>query len=220
MAREGSKKRQLTGNPSTAPRTRLDWEAMEETLGIRCLAALALARVAADVANYCDHVEHNEEVARDWVLKPGAELRRLAGRVAKAEGIDLLARYGDRLLAIETKNVLNSADSFDGRVAVQQAHTWRDLQLVQIQHDRFFHPDVLGLHKLDQLRHYTLHLSKLAGAFARWAMNEEIHEEIVQRRLPDVFLFGIKLATVMGQKLPEDELPSSEAVTARDEVLR
>lgn len=115
-------------------------------------------------------------------------------------------------MAIEVKNVMNSVDSFEGRVAVQQAHTWRDLQLVQIQHDRFFHPDVLGLHKLDQLRHYSLHLSKLAGAFARWAMNEEIDDEIAERPLPDMLLFGIKLSTVMGEKLPEEALSSESAL--------
>lgn len=207
------------GNPPPRRPVRLDFDAMEKTFGPRTSYALTLARLAADVANYCDHAEHNEEVSRSWILSTAAELRQLAMGVARAENIDLLATYGERLLAIETKNVLNSAESFDGRVAVQQAHTWRDLQLVQIQHDRFFHPDVLGLHKLDQLRHYSLHLSKLAGAFARWAMNEVDEAEIISRRLPDALLFGIKLSTVMGEKLPM-ELLSGEFASADPDATR
>jgi hypothetical protein len=185
---------------------------MEKSLEAKPAYALILARLAADVANYCDHVEHNEEVSRGWVLGAASDLRQLAVKVADSSGVDLWASYGSRLLAIEVKNVMNSADSFDGCVAVQQAQTWRDLQLVQIQHDRFFHPDVLGLHKLDQLRHYSLHLSKLAGAFARWAMSEANEDEIVDRRLPDMLLFGIKLSTVMAEKLPEEALPKEPAL--------
>ena len=206
--KEGQKNQSRgSGNPPRSETAGLRFEVMEKTLGARPSYALILARIAADVANYCDHVEHNEEVSRGWVLGAASDLRQLAIRVASAESVDLLASYGSRLLAIEVRNVMNSADSFDGRVAVQQAHTWRDLQLVQIQHDRFFHPDVLGLHKLDQLRHYSLHLSKLAGAFARWAMDEKVDDEIANRRLPDMLLFGIKLSSVMGEKLPEDHLP-------------
>ena len=211
--KEGQKNQSRgSGNPLRSETAGLHSEAMEKTLGARPSYALILARIAADVANYCDHVEHNEEVSPGWVLGAASDLRQLAVKVANAEGIDLLASYGSRLLAIEVKNVMNSAESFDGSVAVQQAHSWRDLQLVQIQHDRFFHPDVLGLHKLDQLRHYSLHLSKLAGAFARWAMDEKIDDEITDRRLPDILLFGIKLSTVMGQKLTEEALPRDSAL--------
>lgn len=198
-----------TGNPSSERHKGLNWEGMEEPFSTRCAVALGLARVAADVANYCDHVEHNEEVSRDWVTVAAFDLRELALRLAKSEGLDLFSKYANRLRAIEGRNVLNSPESFDGLVASQQCHTWRDLQLVQIQHDRFFHPDVFGLQKLDQLRHYSFHLSKLAGAFARWVMNEGLDEEISNRRLPDVLLFGVKLSTVMGEKLPEERLPRS-----------
>lgn len=209
-----------SGNPPWRGPAGLHFKAMETTLGARPSYALILARLAADVANYCDHVEHNEEVSRRWVLRAASDLRELSGEIANAIGVDLLASYGNRLLAIEVKNVMNSADSFDGCVAVQQAHTWRDLQLVQIQHDRFFHPDVLGLHKLDQLRHYSLHLSKLAGAFARWAMDEALDEEIAGRRLPDMLLFGIKLSTVMGEKLDENALPVRDEIPHSQEGLR
>lgn len=207
------------GNPRWRDSTGLHFEEMEEQSGGKTSYALILARLAADVANYCDHVEHNEEASRGWVLNAASELRQLSLKVADSLDVDLFASYGTRLLAIETRNVLNSAESFDGRIAAQQSHTWRDLQLVQIQHDRFFHPDVLGLHKLDQLRHYSLHLSKLTGAFAAWAMNEALDQEILDRRLPDMLLFGIKLSTVMGEKLPEIALPRASAV-ARTQTVR
>jgi hypothetical protein len=38
-----------------------------------------------------------------------------------------------------------------------------------VEHDRHFHPDVIGLRTLDQLRHYVLHLAKLVGVFAEAA---------------------------------------------------
>ena len=41
--------------------------------------------------------------------------------------------------------------------------TWRQVQVAQLLHDRRFHPDVFGLSSLEQLRHYTLHVTKLAG---------------------------------------------------------
>jgi hypothetical protein len=184
---------------------------MEETRTIdtRQAAALWLAELAADVANYCDHSEHNEATSREWVTNAARELRLAAFKLAEFDHVNIMDAYAARLNQIETRNVLTSLREFDGASAVRNARTWRDLQLVQIQHDRIYHPDVIGLHKMEQLRHYALHLSKLAGAFARRAMSERIHSEIVDRRLPDVLLFGLKLSTVMSEKLPEDEFPET-----------
>jgi hypothetical protein len=61
---------------------------------------LALSRCAASIANYCDHVEHNEYVDVAWVLDPAEELRSVACAVATAEGLDLQALYAARLRAI------------------------------------------------------------------------------------------------------------------------
>ena len=72
--------------------------------------------------------------------------------------------------------------SYDGHRAALEARTWRDLQLVQGDHDRYYHPDVLGMAKDQQLRHYALHLAKAVGAFAE----PREAQELLHRRLPDV----------------------------------
>ncbi len=71
---------------------------------------------------------------------------------------------------------------------------------MQIDHDRHYHPDVVGMAKVQQLRHYALHLAKAVGAFAE----PRGEQELLHRRLPDILLFAIKLPTVMGVRLPDE----------------
>jgi hypothetical protein len=165
--------------------------------------ALAAAPEAAAVANYCDHVEHNEAAATEWVVSAAQELARLAFGFADETGLDLIHLYAERLGAIEARNVLARPGAFDGHAAVLAAETWRELQLAQVEHDRYYHADVLGLAKVEQLRHYVLHLAKIVGAFAEAADVEEL----INRRLPDALLFAIKLQTVMGKRLDDEPLP-------------
>jgi hypothetical protein len=169
--------------------------------------ALRLAPAAAAVANYCDHVEHNEIADRAWVLGVGADLRQLAWELAVGAGLAPIELYAERLGEIEARNVLAHPGSYDGHRAALEATTWRELQLVQIAHDRHYHPDVIGLAKDEQLRHYALHLSKAVGAFAE----PREREELLRRRLPDVLLFGVKLWTVMGSRLPDEVFPDLTA---------
>ena len=162
--------------------------------------ALALAPAAAAVATYCDHVEHNEKAEPGWVTAAGETLQRLALEFASALGVDLVELYAQRLGAIESKNVLAAPAGFDGAAAARAASSWRELQLIQAEHDRVYHPDVAGLAKIDQLRHYAFHLAKLVGAFAA---SDDGHG-LLERRLPDTLLFAIKLRTVMGERLPDE----------------
>lgn len=173
--------------------------------------ALTLSRSAAAVANFCDHVEHNEHAELAWVLGSAAEMRSLACAVAAAEGVDLRDLYAARLRAIERRNPHWTPETLDGGDLVEACVTWRDLQLAQAQHDRYYHPDVLGLTKQDQLRHYALHVAKLAGAVADVAQGLADHDDFVARRLPDLALFGIKLATVCGERLPEHAIARDDA---------
>jgi hypothetical protein len=168
--------------------------------------ALAVAPNAAAVANYCDHVEHNEATEASWVLDAASELSRVALRFAQDAEVDLVDLYSERLHMIEARNVLARPGGFDGREAALSAQSWRELQLVQIEHDRCYHPDVFGLAKTEQLRHYAFHLAKIVGAFADAADPEEL----MQRRLPDVLLFAMKLQTVMGERLGEEPLPRTQ----------
>lgn len=177
-----------------------------------------LAVAAGYVANYCDHADHNEVVDAAWVIGAAETLRVIASRISAREGVDLFGLYADRLAAIEARNVGSSSGEFDGGAAARASSTWRELQLVQLEHDRTYHPDVLGLHKSEQLNHYSLHLSKLVAALAREPSEREEHADFLARRLPDMLLFGIKLTTVMGKKLPETSVvasyvPSPPAVT-------
>jgi hypothetical protein len=162
--------------------------------------ALALALPAAAVANYCDHVEHNEVTETAWVTGAADKLQDLALGLATDAGLDLIELYAERLGAIEERNVLARPGGYDGHGAALGAETWRALQLVQVEHDRYYHADVVGLAKSEQLRHYALHLSKIVGAFAE----ARDAKELFNRRLPDTLLFSLKLHTVMGKRLPDE----------------
>jgi hypothetical protein len=165
--------------------------------------ALKLAPPSAAVANYCDHAEHNETTDPAWVLGAGERLRALACEFALEARLDPIDLYAERLGAIEARNVMSRPGGYDGHREALGAESWRDLQLVQLEHDRFYHPDVLGMAKEQQLQHYALHLCKAVGAFAE--LRDE--DELLKRRLPDVLLFGVKVTTVMNTRLTEDGLP-------------
>lgn len=167
--------------------------------------ALEVAPIAAAVANFCDHIEHNEHADREWVLEAARHLRSLVEEVGQREDRPAILAYAERLGAIERRNVLSTPNSFDGRAAALSARTWRDLQLVQAQHDREYHADVTGLAKSEQLRHYALHLAKIVGALAEGLDGEDL----LTRRLPDALIFGLKLSTVMGEAL--EEMPIQQA---------
>jgi hypothetical protein len=170
---------------------------------------LELARASAAVANYCDHVEHNEPADRAWVTEAARAARDISVTIAAYEDEDLVGLYAARLRQIERRNPLWSDGDLDGGELVLNASTWRDLQLAQVEHDRRYHPDVIGLHKLDQLRHYALHFAKLVGATAELAAGTGDRASFCGRRLPDLLLFGIKLSTVSGERLDETPLPAT-----------
>jgi hypothetical protein len=163
--------------------------------------ALRAAVASALINNYCDRAEHCETVERDWVLEAAREFRAIAFQIALEQDTDIIAAYAQRMLQIQKRNVLFDRHTTD----VRMAPTWRALQLIQVEHDRAYHPDVFGLTKIDQLRHYAFHAAKLAGALARAAQGE-LSEEEAARRVPDLLLFGVKLSTVMSEKLPDTPL--------------
>jgi hypothetical protein len=169
-------------------------------------AALDLAAASAAVANYCDHVEHNEHTDLEDVRDAGAVLRATAVRLSSIGGCDPVELYARRLAVIEARHVLRMEDSFDGEAAAREVGDWRALQVVQADHDRAYHADVIGLTKCDQLRHYALHVAKLAGATAQVARGELDRADWLQRRVPDMLLFGLKLATVTSEALSAEKV--------------
>jgi hypothetical protein len=167
------------------------------------------AKAGAAVANYCDHVEHNEPAERSWVLTSASTLRRLAAEIARAEGEDLRGLYAARLRQVEQRNPAWSPGELDGAALAEAASSWRELQLAQLAHDRRYHPDIVGLSKADQLRHCALHVAKLTGALAEISCGELDREDFVERRVPDMLLFGLKLATLCGERLEDEALGAS-----------
>lgn len=171
-------------------------------------ATLTVAKAAGDVANFCDHIEHNEPADRQLVLDAAAVLRNAALEVAAEAGLDPVGLYASRLAMIEQRGIAGGiAGAFDGAAEARIAATWGQLQLVQLQHDRYYHFDVSGLANSEQLRHYALHLAKLVAALAASSSSEDARQDFVDRRLADLLLFGIKLSTVMGERLGEIQLP-------------
>jgi hypothetical protein len=188
---------------------------MEFELELLCDATLRLSVISADVANYCDHVEHNEAADIAVVRQAGERLRGVGLELAWAAEKDPVELYAARLTEIEVRNVLSHPDSFDGAAAARAARTWRGLQLVQVRHDREYHPDVIGLSKWEQLHHYALHLVKLAGTTAKVATGDADADAWLSRRVPDMLLFGIKLATVSGQRLLDEPVQARSPTAAR-----
>jgi len=164
-------------------------------------AAARLAITSASVSAYCDRAEHLEDTERDSIRAAGAELRALAVELAADRQLDLVRAYRRRLESVEQRHPLYPAGFAAVEAIPDQDATWRLLQGVQWEHDQHYHPDVLGLSRYEQLRHYAFHLAKLAGAASQAAHGDE--DDFVERRLPDLLLFGIKLATLVNERLPD-----------------
>jgi hypothetical protein len=107
-----------------------------------------------------------------------------------------------------------------GAEALSGAYRWEDVQVAQIIHDRQFHPDVFGLSKIDQLRHYTFHVTKLAGLLAD-AADTDSWAGFRDERLADIAIFGVKLATVCNERLPSDfvdEIAADDLAEPKDDT--
>lgn len=172
-------------------------------------ALLDLAPASGAVANYCDHVEHNESADVEDVRNAARVLRDTALSLSNLAGVDPVELYAERLQMIEARNVHRTSDSHDGAAAARGVNQWRALQLVQDAHDHAYHYDVVGLTKAEQLRHYALHLAKLVGACAEAARGDIAQDDLLARRVPDMLLFGLKLSTVTSERLPEEPVQSS-----------
>jgi hypothetical protein len=162
-----------------------------------------LIRTAGELARHCDRAEHNEQVERTTLTHAGAQLRAMARRLAAEFQVRLQERYADRLDVVESRHPLSGGGTFDGGDAVRISKTMLELQRAQIRHDAVYHPDVAGMPKYAQLRHFTLHLTKLSMLLLD-AIEGRDRDEFLTERLADLFIFGIKLSTVAGERLPDD----------------
>ena len=173
-------------------------------------AVLDLVRAAAACASFCEHTEHNEPASISHVIAAGQTMCRVAAQLAEQSQLSLRQIYEDRIRDVEAGSLLaystdDSTSLFVGADALSAAQHWGEVQAAQVVHDRHFHPDVVGMSKMDQLRHYTFHVTKLAGLLAE-AFEYEKWDEFRDRRLADVAVFGVKLATVCNERLPSAEV--------------
>ena len=174
------------------------------------LVVLDLVRAAAACASFCEHAEHNEPASISHVIVAGQTMRRVAARLAAQSQLSLRQLYEDRIRGVEAGSLLagggdGSTALLTGAVALSTARHWDEVQAAQVVHDRHFHPDVFGLSKTDQLRHYTFHVTKLSGLLAD-AFEYGNWDEFRERRLADVAVFGVKLATVCNERLPATDV--------------
>jgi hypothetical protein len=162
--------------------------------------ALHLSALAGDLGAFCDHAEHNEGTEVATVLRIGGRVRSLAEFYAAESQLSLAECYARRLEVIESRNVLCEGETLESQAL--EARSWRDLQLIQAKHDRLYHPDVMGLSKHEQLRHYAFHLAKLAGLAARAVLaGDPLSCDVAERMAADLTIFGVKLATVVNDTL-------------------
>ncbi len=173
-----------------------------DTLGT---ALRELVRATARLAAFCEHVEHNERSSIDDATAAGATLRDVAQDLARASGISLARAYEARIRGVEAASLL-SEFPLEGANRLAEARTWRAVQAAQIVHDRLYHPDVFGLSKLDQIRHYTFHVMKLTGLLAD-AIDSGSWAEFESGRLSDIAIFGVKIATVCNERLEDSPIP-------------
>lgn len=169
-------------------------------------SARGLIRVAAALAGFCEHVEHNEPTIHQLPIDAARRLRAIAVDIATGTEIDLAQAYATRIAHVEQTSLHSQVPGspipfLPGADAMTSAATWAEFQIAQVVHDRQFHPDVFGLSKLDQLRHYTLHVTKLAGLLID-AIDSNDWDSFSPHRLSDLAIFGVKIATTCNDRLP------------------
>lgn len=180
----------------------------------------SLAIAAGDVALYCDRAEHAEQAPVELIADSAERLRTLSVELCEALGLDLPTLYAERIAAVELRNPTRDAAGYDGGRAALAARSWRQLQVVQVRHDRAYHPDVISMGKGGEVRHCALHVAKLAGWYARGLRSEDCLREIADQRVADTLIFGLKLTTLAGIRLDETALPRVEAAPARSAIPR
>jgi hypothetical protein len=178
--------------------------------------AHVLVRVAGSIAVHCDRSEHNEDVLKETLRTQGGLLREMVIGLAIENNLDLKELYASRLEGLEGRHPMGGSGLFDGGAAARAIESWSDAQQVQYKHDIYYHPDVAGMPKINQIRHYAFHVSKLAMLTLDAALEVEggpdsLRTDFWTLRLADILIFGIKLATVTGERLSTDNFPRSLA---------
>lgn len=172
-----------------------------------------LVRAASELACSCEKIEHNEGVPADMPSRAAERLRCVALKLSQCAGISLAAAYARRIREVEKRSLLRHQRLVDGdgecmgADVLSTARTWSDIQVGQAVHDRQFHPDVFGLSKAEQLRHYTFHITKLCRLLLD-AIDSKDFDSFTEERLADIAIFGVKIATTCNVRLPDSAVDS------------
>jgi hypothetical protein len=167
-----------------------------------------LVEFSGVIGQYCDRADHNEATSPETIREVGWGLRKLAQTIAAELGLDLRSLYAERVARVEAAHILGGQGFFDGGKSIREGTTWHAWQIAQMNHDRVYHPDVAGLPKNSQLSHIGHHIAKLAWRMQQTITSADKRDEFLINRVADLVLFGVKLATVTGQRLPEEPTDS------------
>jgi hypothetical protein len=163
-----------------------------------------LVEFSGVIGQCCDRAEHNEATSPETIREVGQGLRKLAQTITAELGLDLRSLYAERVARVEAAHILGGQGLFDGGKAIREGTTWRAWQIAQMTHDHVYHQDVAGLPKNSQLSHIGHHVAKLAWKLQQTITSTETRDEFLTNRVADLVVFGVKLATVTGQRLPEE----------------
>lgn len=166
---------------------------------------VSVAQASAAVSRFCDRAEHLEITDVSAIREAGATLRSAAVELARGQGVDIIGAYLVRLQIVEARRAV-VADEWAAPETLAGPVTWEVLQQIQAKHDAVYHADVTGMSKAEQIRHYSFHLAKLVGALASEIGRASLSQEFRQTRLPDLLLFGVKLSTLVDERLSSHEI--------------
>jgi len=176
----------------------------------------ALVSALGLIADYCDRIDHNEATDVTQVQRAAEEIRALGAIQATLRRATLGSVWADRIEEFEAAHPALGVSDVPSQI--RRAATWHELQAAQYEHDRIYHPDILGLPKREQLLHSLIHLVKSAADLAREdTAGRSVTGLKAQRRGIDCVIFSVKIATLCGQRLPgtAPEVPSPSDQAAR-----
>ena len=162
-----------------------------------------LNEVVSKLSTYLEHAEHCEptDVADiDWASD---QLLSIASSLSEQYDVDIGLALLERLNSIRTKRGVFTSEATSFAQVIEEAETWRMLQVGQFLHDKQCHTNVINNIEDAQLRHYTLHLAKLPFHFSAALQANNMSHFFESGRFADLIAFGLKLATLRKRELPE-----------------
>jgi hypothetical protein len=169
-------------------------------------ATRQLAAASAEIAGFCDAMEHVEVSERRDVAAAAAQMLAVAAGMWSGTATELAAAAVARLRQRISKRSLDEGDmaGFDAAVA-GRAPSLATVHAAVADHDRRVEPDFVGRPRMDQLRHLSYTGPKLlAKALAASAppARDKVAVELT--------LLGVRLLAVVRMPLPAQHEPGDD----------